>query len=165
MQLKKRKYLANKWKYDYQTLSVYGEIGRTGESQLIYSFEKPADAVFFVTSGFVRLFNKETCRTKIVGAGEFFGDRSVFFTKHIYVEAVTPVEYVRIDEKAYSRLMRHEPKLAVELITNISKNQLYLTEKQSLLSETKEMFSQMKKGYSKVHRLKKNDHQLCCHCS
>ncbi|QTM99758.1 cyclic nucleotide-binding domain-containing protein [Sediminibacillus dalangtanensis] len=165
MKLTKRKHLEDKWKYNYETLSAYGEIGEVGESQLIYSFEQPAHAVYFITSGFVRLFNKETCRTKIIGAGEFFGDRSVFFTKHMYVESVTPVVFVRVDEESYSRLMKHEPKLAVELITHISKNHIYLTEKQSLLSETKELFSQLKKGYSKIHHVKKSDHQLCCHCS
>ncbi|WP_053219290.1 Crp/Fnr family transcriptional regulator [Virgibacillus senegalensis] len=165
MQRTGRKQLDNEWEKNHQTLMQYGEMGQAGESELIYSFDQPANAVFFLTKGFIRLVNRETCRSKIIGAGEFFGDRSVFLTKHLYVEAVTPVAFIRLDDTAYSKLVRNEPKLAVELISHMSKNHIYLTEKQSLLSETKELFSQVKKGYAKLHRFKKNDPSLCCHCS
>ncbi|SDJ65375.1 Crp/Fnr family transcriptional regulator [Sediminibacillus albus] len=150
---------------DHQTYKVLNSYGiQTGKTQneIIYSHEQRTNSVFYITKGFVRLVNRDKCSTKIIGAGEFFGDRSIFYSKNMYAEALSEVEYIRIDDISFSRLMNSEPKLAVKMITSISKNYIYLTEQQNLFSVTKEYFLQRKKGYPRSYRIKKQERSICC---
>jgi CRP-like cAMP-binding protein len=86
----------------------------------------------------VKLFDQKAGKSKVVGAGELFGDRSIFQSNSINAEALTDIEYVQIDHTSYERLRQYNAGLALEVVSNISKHFICKEQKQSKLERIKQ---------------------------
>ncbi|MDC3424101.1 cyclic nucleotide-binding domain-containing protein [Aquibacillus sp. 3ASR75-11] len=129
-------------------IDEYGIEGHLSKDEIIYSPAHPENATFYLKTGYVQLVNQEKCITRVVGPGEFFGDRSIFHSKKVYTQALSNIEYVRVDEQSFSQLMYSNVKLATDIITSLSKHSIFLNEKQNLFSLMKELYAHIKKGNS-----------------
>ncbi|WP_226035291.1 cyclic nucleotide-binding domain-containing protein [Aquibacillus saliphilus] len=148
---------------DLINLDGYGVEVKKLQNERIYTPEQVTNAAFYLKKGFVRLVNKQNCMTKIIGAGDFFGDRSIFFSEYMYAQALTSIEYMHIDELNFQRLMGSDVRLAMEINTNISKHYVYLQEKQNLFVRSKELFTHIKRDHSLIPLLfnRKEESSIC----
>lgn len=129
-------------------LEKFGILVEKTQHERIYTPANVANATFYVKNGYVRLINQQKGISKIVGPGEFFGDRSMFYSKYICTEAITNVTYIQVDEPSFTRLMYNNTPLAFTIINSLSKHYIYLNEKKNLFSVWKEFFSHLRKGHS-----------------
>jgi CRP-like cAMP-binding protein len=150
---------------DDMSLDRNGMAEQRGQGEIIYTPEQPANAAFHLSEGYVRLVNREQGIIRIIGPGEFFGDRSIFHSKNIYTEALTNIKYIRIDEPSFSQLMYSNARLAMDIVTSISRHYIYLNEKRSLLLLAKEFLIHMRRGHSVtplfMNWKKKKERSIC----
>ncbi|WP_171038160.1 Crp/Fnr family transcriptional regulator [Aquibacillus sediminis] len=138
----------NNRQLDHQLLDHYGKPNTKLKGDVLYSPKHPKRAVFYLTDGYVRLVNQEQGVIKIVGPGEFFGDRGIFASDKIYTEAITDIKYICMDESVFRWLMYKDTKLALEITTSLSQHAIYLKQRPNLLTITKEIYSHMRKGHA-----------------
>ncbi|WP_174495179.1 Crp/Fnr family transcriptional regulator [Salirhabdus euzebyi] len=150
-----------------EKLNTFGNKTKIDQNEIIFSPEKKMNEAFYLLDGFIEVINRETCVSRLVGPGEFFGDRSIFESDVIYAEALTPVHLIRIDGENFNRLLYSDANLAMDITASLSKHHLFLTNKQNVLSQVKELFSHMKKRYPikfllKSQKKKGRNGSVCC---
>jgi CRP-like cAMP-binding protein len=145
-------------------LKRFGLTVQKHPNQKIYSPDKTANSVFYLTKGYVRLFDQTTGKSIVIGVGDLFGDRSILHSKNIYAEALTTIEYIQIDREGYKRLFKYDTSLALNLMTNISKHFICKEQKQSRLLRIKEFFKRDKSERSEFTSSKiknKKENTVC----
>ncbi|WP_077622689.1 Crp/Fnr family transcriptional regulator [Sediminibacillus massiliensis] len=149
------------------SLSKYGQDGQKRKGEILYASNRPENAVFYLKEGLVRLVNSDNCMVKIISPGEFFGDRSIYYSEKIYAEALSTIKFTRIDENNFDLLRKNNAKLTTEIMTSLSRHSMYLQRKQSLLTLAKESYLQIKKGNSLklLFNGKRNKDSACMCCS
>ncbi|MBM7573362.1 Crp/Fnr family transcriptional regulator [Aquibacillus albus] len=121
-------------------LDGYGVTVNKLQGETIYAPDQVESAAFYLADGYVKLFNQDKGTKKVIGPGAFFGDRSIFYSEDICATALTPIQYIRIEESSFKKLMYHNTKLAMNIITSLSTHVIYLSEKQTILSRIKQFF-------------------------
>ncbi|MDX8362802.1 Crp/Fnr family transcriptional regulator [Cytobacillus sp. IB215316] len=109
---------------DQNKLQAYGQNHHVEHGTVIYSPQAPINSVLFLVKGTILLTDAEKGTEKIVHEGEFFGDRSIFSSKHISAKALSNAEYFQIDAYNYAQLMGNNPKLALNIVEELSNQYL-----------------------------------------
>ena len=100
-------------------------IGSYGEDQIVFSQGDPADAVFYIQRGKVKITvvskqGKEAV-VAILGANDFFGEGCLAGQRHRMATALTMTDsvVVRLEKAAILRVIRQEPEFAELFIAHL----------------------------------------------
>lgn len=103
--------------------------------ELIFRQEEPADGLFFVRSGLVRIYllaeDGRERTVQILGPGDVAGDSAFYLhsSHHTYAQAFDgPVEVYCISRAAFDTLTRAQPELYQSLLRSLAKKMLDMTE-------------------------------------
>jgi CRP-like cAMP-binding protein len=111
------------------SLGRYGVKGMKSQSEVIYSASNPANSVFYLLKGTVKLVDEQKGVSKIITADQFFGDLFLFYSKDIYVETLSDIDYIQITNDDYQRLFKEDFKLATTIIKDLSKQTVFKEER------------------------------------
>ena len=109
-------------------------------SNCLFSQDQPADSVYFLEDGLVKLTRTNGAGGRIIltirGPGHLVGDEALAQTNpHYYTEAevLTPANVYRIPAPSFSRALMQNGELAAALVTYLLERRLALAEKVELL--------------------------------
>ncbi|WP_163539817.1 Crp/Fnr family transcriptional regulator [Gracilibacillus sp. YIM 98692] len=151
---------------DRTHLQDYGMKVQEKQGHFVYHPKKTSNGVFYLTKGYVRLVNEKQHAIRIVSPGEFFGDRSTFYSENVYAETITSAEYLFIDDEQFKQLLYNESELAKIIMNDLTDHSRYLNNQRTIWGEVKELSHYLQKGYSVKsiiwkNKMKKKD-TLCC---
>ncbi|HEX5846990.1 MAG TPA: Crp/Fnr family transcriptional regulator [Rhodoplanes sp.] len=102
-----------------------GTAGKHGKDQVVFSQGDPADAVFYIQKGKVKVAvvseqGKEAV-VALLGPGDFFGEACLAgqATRLATVSAITESSIVRLDKAAVIRLIQTDPAFSEVLMTHL----------------------------------------------
>ncbi len=102
-----------------------GAVGKYGKDQIVFSQGDPADAVFYIQKGKVKVAvvseqGKEAV-VALLGAGDFFGEACLAgqATRLATVSAITESSIVRLDKTAVIRLIQTDPAFSEVFMTHL----------------------------------------------
>ncbi|WP_407270919.1 Crp/Fnr family transcriptional regulator [Radiobacillus sp. PE A8.2] len=147
---------------DSSILENYGITEQRSPQEIIYSADKQANSVFLLKKGCIRLVNEENGKTKIIKSGQFFGDRSIFYSKYMYAEALTAVQYIRIEDVNFRQLITNDAKLAFNIINSMSNTSIDLREDKKFSNQIKQFIKTRSNIPFLGNKMKRNDK---CYCS
>ena len=143
---------------DNLDLSKYGNTMQIRQKQIIYSPDKPTISAFYLMKGCVRIVNIQKGTSKVVNKGQFFGDRSIFYSKNIYAEALTDVEIVVINNDDFHKMIKQDVGLAFRITKDLS----------NMLGRNDRTISKMDNYITKLKNIRKDTtkqvHNNECHC-
>jgi len=103
--------------------------------ELIFRQEEPADCLFFIRSGLVRVYllaeDGRERTVQILGPGDIAGDSAFYLhsSHHAYAQAFDgPVEVYCISRAAFDALTEAQPELYRSLLRDLAKKMLEMTE-------------------------------------
>jgi CRP/FNR family transcriptional regulator, cyclic AMP receptor protein len=103
--------------------SLDGKLSRYGEKESIYTQGAPADSVFYILEGGVRLTTRSKYRasavTAILGVGDFFGELClVGFPHHVSTAvALTTSSILRIKKQSMMRMLRRKNEMSNSFVS------------------------------------------------
>lgn len=111
--------------FDAQKLLTGRKAGQSrlqvGAGETIYAQGDPADAMFYVETGWVKIThigpNGKEAIVAIRQGGDFFGSRCLVARRAGAAVALTPCSLIRVTTSALIRLLREEPAFAVMFTT------------------------------------------------
>ncbi|MDF0727087.1 Crp/Fnr family transcriptional regulator [Cytobacillus sp. S13-E01] len=143
---------------DNLDLSKYGNTMQIGQKQIIYSPDKPTISAFYLMKGCVKIVNIQKGTSQVVNKGQFFGDRSIFYSKNIYAEALTDVEIVVINNDNFHKMIKQDVGLAFRITKELS----------NMLGRNDRTTSKMDDYITKFKNKRKDNtgqvHNNECHC-
>ncbi|MGZ8309619.1 MAG: Crp/Fnr family transcriptional regulator [Rhodoplanes sp.] len=102
-----------------------GAVGKYGKEQIVFFQGDPADAVFYIQKGKVKVAvvseqGKEAV-VALLGAGDFFGEACLAgqATRLATVSAITESSIVRLDKTAVIRLIQTDPAFSEVFMTHL----------------------------------------------
>ncbi|MFD2680949.1 Crp/Fnr family transcriptional regulator [Bacillus seohaeanensis] len=111
------------------SLRRYGVKKMKKQNEVIYSAANPANSVFYLLKGTVKLVDEQKGISKTITADQFFGDLFLFYSKDIYVETLSDIEYIQITNDDYQRLFKEDFKLVTTIIKDLSKQTVFKEER------------------------------------
>jgi CRP/FNR family cyclic AMP-dependent transcriptional regulator len=80
----------------------------------VFELGSPADGLFIVLSGRVRILREDGAEVAVLGSGEYFGELSLLTgtTHHHAVEAVEDTELMVVPKERFDSLLAENPELA-----------------------------------------------------
>jgi CRP-like cAMP-binding protein len=106
-------------------LDQYGVKGEKNQKEVVYNATHPANSIFYLLKGSVRLVDEQKEISKIITAGHFFGDHFLFYSNNVYVEALSNIEYIQITNDGYQRLFKEDFKLATVIIKGLTRQTVF----------------------------------------